>query len=319
MARSIYSFWSDDWSMTRIYLKEGEANEENIAAVRGKLRTLLPEIPGVKVEVQENGQFWRQDRGKRIALQLVGEDSEVLASLAEDARARIEGIPGLVDPFSGSEQRQQEIHVELDREMASRMGVSAMQPAEVVGLTYPRPALAALPHRPTASARCASPSTRRKTKPSRSCAIFRSGPCEGQEDPARVAGDLRREARRAVDQPRQPADQRVGGRALRRGNARGLHAARDRRDERHRLPVRLLVDLRPLGRAPEGKRAGVPDQSRAGADADLRRDGVLVRVGATGAGRSCSSLPFALAGAFWTLYADRDRLRPAGRGRACCS
>jgi HAE1 family hydrophobic/amphiphilic exporter-1 len=136
MARSIYSFWSDDWSMTRIYLKEGEANEENIATVRAKLRTLLPEIPGVKVEVQENGQFWRQDRGKRIALQLVGEDSEVLASLAEDARARIEGIPGLVDPFSGSEQRQQEIHVELNREVASRMGVSAMQPAEVVGLTY---------------------------------------------------------------------------------------------------------------------------------------------------------------------------------------
>jgi HAE1 family hydrophobic/amphiphilic exporter-1 len=136
MARSIYSFWSDDWSMTRIYLKEGEANEENIATVRKRLRDLLPEIAGVKVEVMENNQFWRQDRGKRIALQLVGEDSEVLATLADDARARIEGIPGLVDPFSGSEERQQEIHVELDREMASRMGISAMQPAEVVGLTF---------------------------------------------------------------------------------------------------------------------------------------------------------------------------------------
>ena len=136
MARSIYSFWSDDWSMTRIYLKEGMANEENIAKVREKLRGMLPEIAGVKVEIQENNQFWRQDRGKRIALQLVGEDSEVLASLAEDARARIEGIPGLFDPFSGSEERQQEIHVHLDREMASRMGVSTEQPAEVVGLTF---------------------------------------------------------------------------------------------------------------------------------------------------------------------------------------
>lgn len=136
MARSIYSFWSDDWSMTRIYLKEGEANEENIAQVRKKLRDLLPEIAGVKVEIQENGQFWRQDRGKRIALQLVGEDSEVLSSLADDAQARIEGIPGLVDPFSGSDQRQQEIHVNLDRELASRMGINPTQPAEVVGLTF---------------------------------------------------------------------------------------------------------------------------------------------------------------------------------------
>ncbi len=136
MARSIYSFWSDDWSMTRIYLKEGMANEENIAKVRTKLRTMLPEIAGVKVEIQESGQFWRQDRGKRIALQLVGEDSEVLADLADDARARIEGIPGLFDPFSGSEERQQEIHVNLDRELASRMGISTTQPAEVVGLTF---------------------------------------------------------------------------------------------------------------------------------------------------------------------------------------
>ncbi len=136
MARSIYSFWSDDWSMTRIYLKEGMANEENIAAVRTKLRGMLPEIAGVKVEIQENGQFWRQDRGKRVALQLVGEDSEVLASLAEDARARIEDIPGLVDPFSGGDERQQEIHVHLDREMASRMGIESTQPADVVGLTY---------------------------------------------------------------------------------------------------------------------------------------------------------------------------------------
>jgi HAE1 family hydrophobic/amphiphilic exporter-1 len=136
MARSIYSFWSDNWSMTRIYLKEGQANEENIATVRKKLRELLPEIAGVKIEVMENNQFWRQDRGKRVALQLVGEDSEVLARLADDAQVRIEGIPGLVDAFSGSEERQQEIHVNLDRELASRMGIASTQPAEVVGLTF---------------------------------------------------------------------------------------------------------------------------------------------------------------------------------------
>jgi len=41
-----------------------------------------------------------------------------------------------MDTFSGSEERQQEIHVNLDRELASRMGISAMQPAEVVGLTF---------------------------------------------------------------------------------------------------------------------------------------------------------------------------------------
>ncbi len=136
MARSIYSFWSDGWTMTRIYLNEGKANEGNIALVRARLRENLPEIAGIKLEVTESNQFWRQDRGKRIALQLVGEDSEVLGELAVEAKRRIGEIAGLVDPFSGSEEGQQEIHVEVDRERAARMGVAAVQPAQVVGLTY---------------------------------------------------------------------------------------------------------------------------------------------------------------------------------------
>jgi hydrophobic/amphiphilic exporter-1 (mainly G- bacteria), HAE1 family len=141
MARSVYSFWSDRWTMTRVYLKEGEANEDNIALVRKRLKTMLPEIAGVKFEIMENNQFWRQDRGKRIALQIVGEDSDVLAQIGEEAKQRISEIPGLLDPtagggWGGAQEGNEEIHVELDREMASKMGVSPMQPAQVVGLTY---------------------------------------------------------------------------------------------------------------------------------------------------------------------------------------
>lgn len=136
MARSIYSWWSDNWSLTRVYLDEGEATPENIKAVRAELREILPEIPGLKLEVMENRQFWRQDRGKRVAFMLVGEDSEVLAELAEQARARIEEIPGLEQSFSSSEQGGQELHVELNRDLASRYGVWPTQPAEVIGLTY---------------------------------------------------------------------------------------------------------------------------------------------------------------------------------------
>jgi HAE1 family hydrophobic/amphiphilic exporter-1 len=135
-ARSIYSFWSDRWTLTRVYLHEGQANEANISAVRETLRGILPEIAGVKLEVMENRQHWRHDRGKRIAFQLVGEDSEVLARLAEETRLRLEEIPGLGETFSSNEEGGQEIHVELDRELAARYGVFPTQPAEVVGLTF---------------------------------------------------------------------------------------------------------------------------------------------------------------------------------------
>jgi HAE1 family hydrophobic/amphiphilic exporter-1 len=135
-ARSIYSFWSDRWTLTRVYLHEGQANQDNVEYVRRRLRDILPEYAGLKLQVQENRQHWRHDRGKRVAFQLVGEDSEVLAQLGEEVKKRLEEIPGLYEPFVGRDQPGQEIHVELDRELASRLGVSPMQPAEVVGLTF---------------------------------------------------------------------------------------------------------------------------------------------------------------------------------------
>lgn len=136
MARSIYSFWSDRWTLTRIYLHEGEAKEANISRVRARLREVLPEIAGVKLEVQENRQGWRHDRGKRVAFLIVGEDSEVLARLAAEAKRRLEEIPGLLDPFSSNEEGRQELHIELDRELASRYGIQPTQPGEVIGLTF---------------------------------------------------------------------------------------------------------------------------------------------------------------------------------------
>jgi HAE1 family hydrophobic/amphiphilic exporter-1 len=107
-----------------------------MTAIRKKLREVLPEIPGVKLEVQESGQFWNPDRSKQIWFQIVGEDSGTLASLAEEAKSLLAAIPGMSDPQSSNEQGGQEIHVKLDRDLASRYGVSPTQPAEVVGLTF---------------------------------------------------------------------------------------------------------------------------------------------------------------------------------------
>ena len=90
----------------------------------------------MKLEVMENRQFWRRDRGKRVAFQLVGEDSEVLAEYAEMAKQVLEGIPGLTEVFASNEEGGQELHIQLDRELAARMGVSPRQPAETIGLTF---------------------------------------------------------------------------------------------------------------------------------------------------------------------------------------
>ncbi len=135
-ARSIYSFWSERWTLTRVYMDESFANEKAMAETRAKLRTLLPEIAGVKLEVQKQGPMWRHGGAKRVGFQIVGEDSGVLARLATEAKSRISAIPGLTDAWSGSESGGLEMSIDLDRELAARYGVPLGQPAEVISLTF---------------------------------------------------------------------------------------------------------------------------------------------------------------------------------------
>jgi HAE1 family hydrophobic/amphiphilic exporter-1 len=136
-AEHIYSFWSDRFSLTRLYMKEGFANENAMAETRDRLRELLPELPGIKLEVQDQaGWGWRRGGGKRIAFQLVGEDTGVLAELAQEAKARLEAIPGLQDVWTSAQSGGMELYVDLDRELAARYGVPLNQPAEVVSLTF---------------------------------------------------------------------------------------------------------------------------------------------------------------------------------------
>ncbi|RPJ43423.1 MAG: efflux RND transporter permease subunit, partial [Candidatus Latescibacterota bacterium] len=135
-ARSIYSFWSHRWSLTRIYMREGESNEKVLAGARRRLREVLPTMPGVKLEVMEEGPQWRHGGGKRVAFQIVGEDSGVLGRLAEDAKREIAAIPGLFDAWSSSESGGLQLSVDLERETAARYGVPLTQPADVISLTY---------------------------------------------------------------------------------------------------------------------------------------------------------------------------------------
>jgi len=133
---SIYSWWSEGNSITRLYMKQGFQNEEAMNQVRKVLPDLLPEIPGVKLSVQDNGPFWRRNSGKRVAVQLQGPDSETLGDLGDQALSRIESIPGLFDFYSTAEGGQLELHANLDRERMADFGVASNQPASLVEMTF---------------------------------------------------------------------------------------------------------------------------------------------------------------------------------------
>ncbi len=134
--QSIYSWWSDGNSIVRLYMKQGFQNEEAMNKVRKKLKGLLPKIAGVKIQVQANGPFWRRNSGKRVAVQLQGPDTETLSVLGEQAIQRIENIPGLFDFYSTAESGKLELQAKLDRERLAIYGVSSNEPSNLVEMTF---------------------------------------------------------------------------------------------------------------------------------------------------------------------------------------
>lgn len=134
--KSIYSFWSPRWTLTRLYMQDGTTNEDHMNQVRKAIPDLLPEIAGLRIEVEENIPHWQRHRGKRVAYQLRGKDSEVLARIADDARRKLETIPGLFDVYSTAEGGSTELHASIDRERARQYDVSLRQPGDVVGLSF---------------------------------------------------------------------------------------------------------------------------------------------------------------------------------------
>ncbi len=133
---SIYSWWSENRSIVRLYMKQGFQNEEAMNKVRKELRPLLPVIAGVKIQVQDNGPFWRRNSGKRVSMQLQGPDSETLGELGEQALLRIEKIPGLFDFYSTAEGGQLELQAQLDRDRMSTYGIASGEPPSLVETTF---------------------------------------------------------------------------------------------------------------------------------------------------------------------------------------
>jgi len=134
--QSIYSWWSDNYSIVRLYMNEGHQNEEAMNKVRKELRGLLPKIAGVKIRVQDNGPFWRRNSGKRVAVQLQGPDSETLGELSEKALTYIETIPELFDLYATSEGGRLELQASLDRDRMSVYGVSSSEAPSLVEMTF---------------------------------------------------------------------------------------------------------------------------------------------------------------------------------------
>lgn len=120
------------WRRSRqfdIYLKDESESTLTTAEAREKLRSILPVRAGVDVRIATQ-------RGRHgtsgVEVQLMGDDSTVLALLAKQIAGSLERLPMVRDVDTSLESGDQEIHVSVTPERSLQVGLSSRAVANTV-------------------------------------------------------------------------------------------------------------------------------------------------------------------------------------------
>ena len=130
---SLYSFYTSNEAGTTLTLARKDMNDKEVKALRAKVRDGLPEIPGVKLAFYEDAD---QGGGSTyFAVNIFGQDSTLLAKLGDEAQRRLETVGGVQDITTSYGKSRKEIQVQVDREKAAKLDLTAKEVADTFSFT----------------------------------------------------------------------------------------------------------------------------------------------------------------------------------------
>ena len=131
---SVYSYFAENEAATTLGFAEEDIGEEQANEIRKFIREGLPKIPGVRIRFDdEDAEVGGSATTFRV--NLYGEDNERLSQLANDVRARLELTEGVNDAKNSASDARKEIQVTLNRELASKYGLTPRDVADVFTFT----------------------------------------------------------------------------------------------------------------------------------------------------------------------------------------
>ncbi|MHC4943584.1 MAG: efflux RND transporter permease subunit [Planctomycetota bacterium] len=86
-----------------------------------KVRDALPVLPGVRYDLGMSGS---SDERKDIRLEITGPDSQTLSDIAFELKSRLKLIPEITNIRTDVERGLDEVHIEVNRELAQKFNVS---------------------------------------------------------------------------------------------------------------------------------------------------------------------------------------------------
>lgn len=136
----IYSWFSeqDNAVQTRVYLPMNQATEARFRRLKKQLTDGLPVIPGVELEIGDHrGGHQRGPRtGGFAVVALHGEDPEYLERVAIDVEERLIGLEHVMEVFGPTITGRQELRVRIDPERARAAGLTPDRIAETIAFTF---------------------------------------------------------------------------------------------------------------------------------------------------------------------------------------
>jgi HAE1 family hydrophobic/amphiphilic exporter-1 len=135
----IYSWYSEEQNsvQTRVYLPPRQATEARFKRLKKQLTEGLPEIPGVEIEIGDHrGHHRGGDSGGYVAVSLHGEDPEYLDQIATDVEERLIGMPHVMEVFGPTITGREELRVRIDPERARAAGLTPDRIARAISFTF---------------------------------------------------------------------------------------------------------------------------------------------------------------------------------------
>jgi hydrophobic/amphiphilic exporter-1 (mainly G- bacteria), HAE1 family len=121
-----------------VLLKPLAQRHEGVETIIDELRPKLAVVPGMRIYLQNPPlvQVGGQVTKSPYQLTLQGPDRNVLYASAETLEQRMAALPGLLDVTSDIQQHNPQLNVEIDRDKAATLGISAQQIENALNSAY---------------------------------------------------------------------------------------------------------------------------------------------------------------------------------------
>ncbi len=129
--KDVYSWYGNNSAQTRIYFDKDRITLDELSEIRPRISERLPVIPGAKISL---GSQSGADNQEWISVNIMGDDSQTLSALAQEARRRLLARDEFSEVFTDMDQSREEVQIRLNRVLARKYNVSPQSVAGVLGV-----------------------------------------------------------------------------------------------------------------------------------------------------------------------------------------